>query len=282
MVISRIRCGLGNQIFQYAAGYQLAVTLGTTLKLDLAWFATRRRAFGLTHFRIGAPAASSFERHLLRKCARLGAYPMMGPLGRRFRLFCDEEHFHYQDLAPRRGEHWYLDGFWQTARYFSGVEQGLRRELRWNAQPQGRNLEFAHRIVSGASVSVHVRRGDYLTDKRFVLLELDYYRKALELVRAHSPDARCYVFSDDPEWAIRHWPQEWPATVVSHNGPDHPHEDLRLMSLCHHHIIANSSFSWWGAWLGEHPGKIVVAPQAWFAIPQHSTVDLIPRNWLRI
>ena len=105
---------------------------------------------------------------------------------------------------------------------------------------------------------------------------------ALERVRKDIPDAHLYVFSDDPVWAKENLTLDLPTCFISHNGPDRDYEDLRLMSNCQHHIIANSSFSWWGAWLCGNPGKIVVAPDPWFVDPEWNPRDIVPDGWVRM
>jgi hypothetical protein len=109
-----------------------------------------------------------------------------------------------------------------------------------------------------------------------------YYETAERLLLETSPGAQAFVFSDEPSWAAGNLRLSMPATFVSHNPPDRDYEDLYLMARCKHHIIANSTFSWWGAWLARYPAKLVVAPRVWFQGADHRVDDLIPRDWNRV
>ena len=178
----------------------------------------------------------------------------------------------------------YLQGYWQSEQYFKPVEQLIRDDLRLKHAPAGENLALAQAIGAVDAVSVHVRRGDYASKPQLEnllgLLPPEYYQRAGQTIAAARPSAEFFVFSDDPEWARRNLRFERPVHFVAHNGPEAPHEDLRLMSLCRHHIVANSSLSWWGAWLCAIAEKIVVAPQPWFQrLPMP---DLVPQGWLRL
>jgi hypothetical protein len=136
------------------------------------------------------------------------------------------------------------------------------------------------------SVSIHIRRGDYVTNKRhskvFSPCSHDYYSRAAKLIADQQPNPHYFVFSDDIGWAKANLEFEYPTTFVDVNDEAHSHEDMRLMSLCNHNIIANSSFSWWGAWLNVNPEKVVIAPQKWFSDYKCNTQDMIPENWIKI
>ncbi len=179
----------------------------------------------------------------------------------------------------------YLDGYFQSERYFSDQVVEIRKELAIKEPPSGKNLEALDAIREAPSASVHLRRGDYVSNPRinrtFGTCSLEYYRQAVDLVSGRSGQKLVFhVFSDDPEWARENLDLGHPTRFMDHNGPDQAHEDIRLMAACEHHIIANSSFSWWGAWLNPRHDKIVVAPRRWFVDAQPGTE--IPDNWLRI
>ncbi|HEY7533898.1 MAG TPA: alpha-1,2-fucosyltransferase, partial [Nitrospiraceae bacterium] len=179
----------------------------------------------------------------------------------------------------------YLKGYWQSPKYFAAIEPKIRRELTVSTPLKGQNEELAERIRASIACSIHVRRGDYVTssptNKYHGSCSGEYYYAAERFLQRHVNQLRLFVFSDDPEWARRNLRFASPAVVVDHNH-DQGHEDLRLMTMCRHHVIANSTFSWWGAWLCDHPEKIVIAPQKWFGEAGHSTEDLIPKNWARV
>ena len=135
-------------------------------------------------------------------------------------------------------------------------------------------------------MALHVRRGDYAsnpeTQRVHGFCSPDYYRRAIDTVAARVADPRVFVFSDDPEWAERHLVLDHPTTIVRNAAPNAELDDFRMLARCRHHIIANSSFSWWGAWLASHPTQVVVAPAPWFAVDTYDTRDLLPAGWLRL
>lgn len=175
----------------------------------------------------------------------------------------------------------YLSGYWQSWEMVQAVEDRLRRDLRLREPAQGRNAEVMAQIAGAARpISLHMRRGDYtLAIEGHLALPLEYYRSAIEHMRAKFVDAEYFVFSDDIEFAREHLPPDLKATFVDHNDSQHAHEDLRLMSACHHHIIANSSFSWWGAWLNGRADKVVVAPRNWLNRAGTYFPGLLPPSW---
>jgi hypothetical protein len=190
--------------------------------------------------------------------------------------------------APRNV---YLDGYWQSEKYFKEIENVIRREFCFKTEPERRNGETANRIKAVNAVCVHVRRTDYVSDpatNQFQgLCPLEYYREAVRLIASRVSKPRFFVFSDEPDWAQANLELEGPTIFVTGNDLEKGYEDLRLMALCRHHIIANSSFSWWGAWLSNSKG-IVVAPKKWFKSTKWlnntelDTSDLIPTGWFRL
>jgi hypothetical protein len=145
---------------------------------------------------------------------------------------------------------------------------------------------MAARIAGCNAVSLHVRRGDYVSNpdssRVHALCGMDYHQTAVRRIAEVSPQPHLFVFSDDPEWAARNLHLDHPMTIVTGNDTRHDYEDLHLMSLCKHHVVANSSFSWWGAWLNGNADKIVIAPARWFASGKFDTRDLFPSSWTTI
>lgn len=292
MIIVLLKGGLGNQMFQYAAGRRLACLHDVQLKLDLSWFrdypdGATPRSFVLDHFSIRAESATDQEIALLFE-------PQFG----RIRRFLNSINPCYRNTHIRSHNSCFdpailglpdnicLDGYWQSEKYFSDIASVIRNEFTAHDEPEERNREFISTINGCNAISIHIRRGDYVTDAKNAARHgtcIDnYYKKAVELVAERVERPHFFVFSDDPVWVREHFRISHPMTLVDHNGPDEAHEDLRLMSLCRHQIIANSSFSWWGAWLNPKPDKIVIAPSRWFNDPAIDTNDLIPTSWLRI
>jgi hypothetical protein len=299
MVIVRLLGGLGNQMFQYAAGRAIAHRTSAPLRLDLAFYKRpaqssspdTSRTYDLDRLNIQAGIASrddvqQIERaHRRSVLARIATrFPAIRPLCRD--LVVNERHFNFDPGVTRLRGNVYLDGYWQSEKYFQRIAPAIRKELAVKGEPDDANREMARRIRRGFSVSVHVRRGDYVSNSVTHAVHgtctIDYYRAAIAQIVNVGVQPELFVFSDDPAWAQENLRVDYPTTYVTHNGPDKSHEDLRLMSLCSHHVIANSSFSWWGAWLSDNPGKRVVAPRQWFRTVERNTADLIPPEWLQL
>jgi len=281
MVTVRLGDGLGNQMFQYALGRTIAHRRRTSLALDISSFReSELRQYSLGVFNIVENFAS-------------GGYPgfsRLRALGRRLRLpgirpILRERSFCFDPAVLDAPADVYLTGYWQSEKYFKEIEDIIRREFSFKTEPDGQNREMADRIRGANSVSVHVRRGDYVTNpsfkRTFWTCAEEYYTKAASFVASRVANPHYFIFSYDPDWARANLELGGPATFVAHNSPGKGSEDLRLMSLCRHHIIANSSFSWWGAWLGNS-GGIVVAPQKWFKTDAFDTRDLLPERWIRM
>lgn len=287
-VIVRLEGGLGNQLFQYAAGRTIAVETNKKLLLDTsAYRADRLRCYQLDHFAIAARPLGAGDVPLLKlRRSRLRRF-----LPRRARVEIVREEFPARvpiwpepESASDRGPP-YLIGYWQSERYFAAIADTIRREVRVNVAPEGRNARLLDEIAAGDAVAIHVRRGDYVSNPVATayhgLCGLEYYEAAIRRLAGSVPRPHCFVFSDDLDWVRANLDTGHPTTFVGHNT-DTPWEDLRLMAACRHFIVANSSFSWWGAWLGEWPGKQVIAPARWFRADHGGEVEIVPAGWLRL
>lgn len=274
-VVVSLKGGLGNQLFQYAAGRALAQARNARLLIDVAGYAneSRGREYRLDCFNIQAQLINVHFGLLKRRIKR--------------RLPQRWQRFVYQEQDPMRYDSDLLEinrsvelrGFWQSERYFQAIAPLLRQELTFRQRPTGRNAALTEEIAGFESVSIHVRRGDYVGSNLHLVLPLSYYEAAIARVARVAREARYYIFSDDIPWCREHLVFPGPVTFLDHNGPDGDYEDLRLMSLCKHHIIANSSFSWWGAWLAEHEDQIVIAPRQWLEDSTRTAEDRIPERW---
>ena len=285
----RLIGGLGNQMFQYAAARALALRRGAQLRLDLSGYET----YGLRRYELGAYrvdasitpadaiAAASTPLTIRRRIGRLWQKPPPQPVNH-YR----EPHFAFDPKLAEQPLPLYMDGYWQSERYFSDVRDVVRNDLTPIEPLEPANAEIAARIDATNAVSLHVRRGDYVTDAQTSayhgVCSLDYYRAAIGYVRSRVPNAHMFVFSDDPRWTRSNLKTDLPTTYVTANPADRGYRDMQLMSRCKHHIIANSSFSWWGAWLNPSPDKTVVAPARWFAGANSDTSDLLPSEWVRL
>ncbi|HNZ40154.1 MAG TPA: alpha-1,2-fucosyltransferase [Candidatus Latescibacteria bacterium] len=288
MVIVQLTGGLGNQLFQYATARAIAHRNAVPLKLDTSWFKRYpQRAYGLGGFMIEASVATMEEIEELcpprwsLRWAGGQARDRTKPYSRR--RVVRERWKRFDPALLKVGGDAYLIGCWQSERYFMDIAELIRRELVFKTPPDERNAELLSRIDETDSVSLHIRRGDYVTNP--VLADiygtpgLQYYARALEVVAGHTNAPHVFVFSDDIPWARENFVTNLPTEFVCHNGPGKEIEDLRLMSRCRHHIIANSSFSWWGAWLAEHPGQLVIAPDPWFRDRKWAPADIVSVRW---
>jgi hypothetical protein len=268
VVVTKVYGGLGNQMFQYAAGLGLAERLGTRLLVDASWF---------------FPAPDPDRSYEL---SAFGIEPTIG-LADRLRLALRrktvhrEPHYAYDPLLETLRGAVVLDGYWQHERYFAHCAAAVREAFRFRqALPPG-HARLLEEIEAEESVSLHVRRGDYTAPKRqrrFGLLPLAYYEAALAHIQERVPAARFTVFSDDLDWCREHLGEERFRYCPAGTGA----EDMRLMAACKHNIVANSSFSWWGAWLNPSRAKIVVAPKEWFQEPTLKDASPAPPAWIRL
>jgi hypothetical protein len=192
--------------------------------------------------------------------------------------------FHSDAAVPR--DNTLFVGYWQSEKYFADITEELREELTPTTPVEGQNAVYAATIRDCNAVSLHVRRGDYASNQQtntvHGLAPLAYYSGAVRLIRERFGDTRFFVFSDDLTWCRESLPLDSTTVYVQGNDGDRAFEDLRLMSLCRHHVIANSSFSWWGAWLNPNPNKVVIAPKHWFADPTIDTTDMLPAGWIHL
>jgi glycosyl transferase family 11 len=303
-VVARLVGGLGNQMFQYAAGRSLAVRTGARLVLDATSFTLPRapRTFALEGYALAAETRFDGYPHPPRlsavqfpaahrpswidRAARLLRVKNI-PLGRAagknsFSVF-NQRSFDFDRRFSQCGPQTYLVGFWQSERFFADVAPLVRQELTYQRPPDPANAEWLARIRAANAVCVHVRHGDYLLPAHFEhhgVCSADYYRRSMALIRERVTDPRFFIFSDDWPWCREHLAAA-DAVIIDANKPDAAQDELRLMAACRHHIIANSSLSWWGAWLGASTGQVVVAPTPWFT-HRPATPDLFPAGWVTL
>jgi Glycosyl transferase family 11 len=279
--------GLGNQLFQYAAARSLAYSLDKELVLDPYWFKHPRpgetvRSLELTNYRVKLRIANIDEQRRW-KFLRTRWARYLGPLMPMQAV--REQGYAYNESFGRIVDDSYLVGAWQSERYFRNIREVLLDELTPIQAPSIRDAELLRTMQACDSICVHVRRGDYVSSNSASayhgVCSLDYYERAINHVVSQVRKPSLFIFSDDPDWTREHLRTQHPSHYITHNSPDDAFQDLRLMSHCKHHVIANSSFSWWGAWLSTSPGQIVVAPEKWFSVSR-PTPDLLPPEWKRL
>lgn len=286
MIVSRLIGGLGNQMFQYAAGRALALRRGVPFRIDRRAFADyQTHAFGLDCFRAELSDAPADQLPGAVKESRINR--LLRPLLRTPMRVYAEKAFTFDPEVLSLPDGTYLDGYWQTEQYFADQADAVRADFTVRHAPSAENARWLERIAASNSISLHVRRGDYVTNPSAAAVhgtcDLDYYRRAVEHVRqASGADPVVFVFSDDPDWVAANLQLPYAMHLVRDNDASTNYEDLRLMTACRHHVIANSSFSWWGAWLDPRPDAITVAPQRWFAAGTPDARDLVPQRWVKL
>lgn len=292
MLIVKLQGGPGNQMFQYAFGLSLSKKLHAQLYLDLSFYDQNHgltpRNFALDIFGCQTKVADS---------KTLDSFLHPGLLRRMLNKAGLNEHTIYRektmkfdkgvfDTTPPA----YFEGFWQTEQYFRSIETEVRSAFAFKMPLNQQSKTIAGELAQQHNaVSVHVRRGDYVTstttNELHGVCSVKYYLTAIASIKQKVTNPRFYFFSDDPEWVEQQLlPETDNAAVIRHNRGADSWQDMALMSKCSHHIIANSSFSWWGAWLNPRKGKIVIAPRDWFAkeTPYFDARDIVPPGWLRI
>lgn len=281
-IVSRLFGGAGNRLFQYAAGRALADKLGCTLELDMRYSegnVDRGNCFAHfqnARFEIATDLPPAKSDGLLR-------YSLWRAFGQNPR-FVRERGLGFNSGFFSQRPNIYLHGYWQSQNYFGSDIAQLRRDLVFTTALDQSNADMAARISdANVSVAVHVRRGDYLASGSFAACTPEYYRTAVSALHSRlDSDLTCFVFSNDPGWTRDNLDLGQETVIVDINDEKTGHFDMHLQSLCAHNVIANSTFSWWGAWLNPNPDKIVVAPKNWFNDPKLSNPDLIPDGWTRL
>lgn len=303
MVIVQLAGGLGNQLFEYAVGRQVAAINRCKLKLDaVSGFHSDtfyRRTYALTPFNIKVEFSTQRDLEVVwtpRRGYRIGKMlqivrkvlpesvarhvPAWGSL-----VFTEETQFAFDHrLLKPTTNNVFLRGYWQNPRYFEALEDVLRKEFTLRNALSARAVEYERAIGSMSSVGVHFRRlhgrafGNVSAEGVALhgCLGMDYYEQAIRSVKVVCNDAHFFVFADDPQWAAEHLHLDGPTTFVTGNAD---YEDLILMSRCQHQVIANSSFGWWAAWLNPNPRKHVVAPRTYMADANYDTRALYPKAW---
>jgi len=288
----RLQGGIGNQLYQYACGRAVALRLGRQLLYDDRTIANEAHcpSYCLGDFETEIAPVSGYAAWCVRWIGsiRLGAaFRKAWPPARRYRYLRDRETGFDASVFEDAAGPIVLHGYWQSFLYFAGIEDVLRRELAFRCVPDAANADLAREIASCQSVGLHIRRGDYVASPFFNATlgtpEPDYHRAAAEFMISRLGGAPTFfVFSDDPAWVRENLRLPGPMKVVDLNQGRAAIDDLRLMSACRNFITANSSFSWWGAWLGAHKSGLVVCPRRWFVRDGTPPEERIPANWCRL
>lgn len=284
MKVIKIKGGLGNQMFQYAFYKSFENRSETYVNFD---FFKKNKAHNgleleklfeielenneLIDFLLRKNFITNFIRSISKKLGLLKIY--------KFEDTCYEE-----KIIKDKTNLIIYDGYWQSEKYFKNIEVEIKKEFTF-PKLDIKNQDIAIQIKNEESVSVHVRRGDYIGNKVLGgLITKEYYEKAMEYIERYIQKPKYYIFSDDIEWCKKELDLDGREVIfITHNKGEESYKDMQLMSLCKHNIIPNSSFSWWGAWLNENPNKIVIAPKRWFTKEsRYKYEDIVPESWIKI
>lgn len=295
MIITKLEGGHSNQLFQYAAGRRLAHKLGVELFMDKWWFDNvvdidTPRFYELGDYNFSQRFINRGDFALVEDSPdnlRVKIYNLTkGRSKPRIRHIRQKGNGFNEEILDL-GDNVYLDGWWQDEKYFKDIRGLLLKEVELKTKPSAQNAKWLKQIKESASVSLHIRRGDYvhnkMTNKFHGVLEPAYYQKALDYLEktAGSKDLSLFIFSNDIGWCKQNLKFKYPTVFV--DAENSGAEDMRLMKHCKHNIMANSSFSWWGAWLNQNPAKIVIAPKVWFRDKKaNSETGIVPPDWVRL
>ena len=287
-MIIRITGGIGNQMFQYALKLKLDKISKQNNEIDTRFYQNSNvhngyelnKVFGIEALEYNGPAQALADRRplLYKVCFRIGVRNLRTSHGVTEIRTC-----FIPEIFEAKEKKCYIDGYWQSEEYFQDIEEEIRAVFQFPLFKEKENCELEQTINSSQSVSIHVRRGDYLGVSRFVSLgKTNYYQKAIEYIKKKVDNPLFIVLSDDILWCREMLELPSNTIFVSWNQGNMSYRDMQIMSLCKHNIIANSSFSWWGAWLNNNPNKMAVAPSRFFNGNIEDDSHIIPKSWKTI
>lgn len=295
MLIVNIIGGLGNQMFCYAFAVALKDYYKTEVSLHIGGFEDVRdnRGFELSNiFKIDEPIIEDYKtiQHLTNHSMSFWSRLKRKIFGSRKTHVSERmHHFDSEILNLKIEKDIFLEGLWQDEAYFKSIEKVIRQKFRFVPELDEKNSTIAGDMQQTNSVSLHVRRGDYISNPQYLgilgnICSPHYYQQALKALEETEKDLSIFVFSDDIQWVKENFAflKDRNVTYIDHNKGLDSYKDMQLMSNCKHNIIANSTFSWWGAWLNENPGKKVFAPEIWFNDPHLKNNNIVPDDWIKI
>jgi hypothetical protein len=306
MVIIKPTCGLGNQMFSYAVGRALAARHGAELYVDKSYYhdgsqdampaGASVRAYGLDVFNVKTEEIKDYagmtlwrvrSRRFHKRLMALAPCLLLNHLRRGTHiLHFVEKGLTFDPFVLKLPDQVLLEGCFVSYKYFEHCRGVICEDFSFRHAPDAANKAMLEQTAAVDSVSLHVRRGDFVANKivaeRFGLCSLDYYQRAVDYVVQRVKSPHFFIFSDDLQWARDNLKTGFATEYVTHNLGQQDHEDLRLMAACKHNIIANSTFSWWGAWLNPNVDKIVIAPTPAFDKLGTRDDDLYPPSWVRL
>src|SRR5665213_1966567 len=284
MIYVRLMGGLGNQMFQYAVGRELAVTRGVGLVLDKSHYLNQPkdevpRTYELDCFDLPAKQTE-------KAIETVGERPTLEQKFSRKPVLIQEKAFNFDPEVIKAPKNCLLVGYWQSEKYFINHAAQIRQDFTFIKQLSPTRNELSKQIAQTAnSVGLQVRRSDFanhvISSQFHGLVPMDYYQKAVTYLAGKLESPTFFVVSDDSQWCRQNLKLGHPTVFVDH-VPDTGHEDMNLLSQCQHQIIANSSFGWWAAWLNKYEQKVIIAPKNWFKADNVNTADLLPETWVKL
>lgn len=278
--------GLGNQMFQYATALSLASDKNAQLDVDSSWFilqkATTKRDYELSIFNIEINLDKNHSEYGFRSIIDRARKKLFLKSETHQLSVVQEPYFNYWSDINNCIPPFKLIGYWQSEQYFDHNRTEILKTFSFPELTEEYNVKHAHNIFKfDNSVSLHVRRGDYISDSTtnayHGCCNMEYYRSAISLINEKFHDVHYFIFSDDPDW-VKSTFDLHNMTIVTENSNDMSFRDMQLMSMCRHHVMANSSFSWWGAWLSKRQGT-TIAPKDWILDPSVDTKDVYCKSW---
>ena len=285
MVLVKLKGGLGNQMFQYAIGRHLSLKNDSSLRFDISELGQHsihdtKRNYELHVFNIYGKIAPKL---LLLRVNKLNKSKIFKILNLSYKPIFQKDMYFDASVLNEKGNI-ILDGYWQSEEYFNDIRDVLIKDFALTIAPDNINKDMLKRINNSNSVCIHVRRGDYISDNIINAVHgtcsVKYYLSAVNVIEGKVAYPEFFIFSDDPNWCKSNLKLNYPTHYVDINDVSKGYEDLRLMYNCNHFICANSSFSWWGAWLSDNSNKIICAPRKWFVGKDEG--DIVPKDWIRV
>ncbi len=283
-MIVKIAGGLGNQMFQYAVAKAVSLKMQQTLYLDTTWFIQHRsRDFELHNYRISYKKAAYATVIWHKVWKRI--FTILN-LRNRYWVYDEDDTFLYDDSVFHK-KYSYLMGYFQNPEYFRSIRDVLQREFVLSNQVESGQGQLIQKLQSTESVAVHVRRGDYVSEnhsslQKYIVQDVDYYHRAFRLVSDKISEPEFYIFSDDIDWCKKNFDSSiYHIHFIDSSLSNSVHDDFLFMRSCRHFILANSTFSWWAAWLSHEKGRLVVVPERWYMDTNKNAASkvLVEKDW---
>lgn len=291
MILIKLKGGLGNQMFQYAIGRTLSIRNNTLLCLDVTELNDKSKSHTIRNYELNnfsIKANISTDSYITYQKKVIGLFvTLLNPfLKKKILKRVIEKRFNYDSTINSCSDNSYLIGYWNSPKYFNEYADIIKKDFSFGLNLDDSDNKIAEKIRSTYSVFIHIRRGDYITNSEtnayHGVCGIEYYNKAVDIILEKNRNVIFFIFTDDPEWVKENFRVNAEFYIVSSESNSNTFRDLYLMTLCKNAIIANSTYSWWAAWLIENHDKIVIAPLKWYANNLIDITDLFPSSWIRI